>query len=233
MMQNPMPRLLALLFLLCATPAMAQVTARAQASAIGVGAEIGYRWDRQWGLRLGFLRGELDIDLEAEDSNGIEGDELEYDSDVDLDNSYLLVDWHPWNRRFRVSLGSFFNNSDATVITRCNNQALVPGTESCEFGNSRFSPAILGEVTTEVDFDTVAPYLGIGWGHLAASGFAFNADLGVAYIGSANVDIRSSGSCNDSAECRREVDEEEKEVQEELDKFRFLPIVTLGVSYRF
>lgn len=233
MLQNSIPPLLAVLFMLSSVPAAAQVTARAQLSDIGAGVEIGYRWDQQWGLRLGFLRGELDIDFDAENNNGMEGDELDYDSDVDLENSYLLADWHPWNGRFRVSFGSFFNNSEATVITRCNNEALVPGTESCEFGNSRFSPTLLGEITTEVDFDTVAPYLGIGWGHQAKSGFALNADLGVAYIGSAHVDIRSSGSCNDNAECRRQVNEEEKEVEEELDKFRFLPIVSLGVSYRF
>lgn len=232
-MQSLILRLTAVCILCSSAQVFAQFTARAQISDIGAGAEAGYRWDSKWGLRIGFLRGTLDVDFDAEDTNGFEGDELEYDSDVDLENSYVLADWHPWNRYFRMTGGIFLNNSNATVVTRCNAQALVPGTASCEFGNSRFPAAILGDVTTKVDFDTVAPYLGVGWGHRPASGFAFNADLGVVYVGSASVEMSSSGSCNTNEQCRNEIESEEREIEDELDKYRFLPFVSLGISYLF
>lgn len=232
-MQSLILRLTAICLFFISAQAYSQITARAQLSDIGAGAELGYRWDSQWGLRVGFLYGELDLDFDSEDNNGFEGDELEYDSDVDLENSYLLADWHPWNRYFRVTTGIFLNNSNATVVTRCNAQALIPGTESCEFGNSRFSSAILGEVTTKVDFDTVAPYLGVGWGHRPESGFAFNVDLGVVYIGTASVDMTSSGSCNNNQQCRDEIESEEREIEKELEDYRFLPFASLGVSYLF
>lgn len=232
-MQSLILRLTAIGIFLASAQSFAQVTARAQISDIGLGAEVGYRWDSKWGLRIGHLRGDLDLDFDAEDTNGFEGDELEYDSDVELENSYILTDWHPWNRYFRLTGGIFLNNSQATVVTRCNAQALIPGTASCEFGNSRFPAAILGDVTTKVDFDTVAPYLGFGWGHRPASGFAFNADIGVIYLGDANVDISSSGSCNNNEQCRNEIESEEREIEDELDDYRLLPFASLGVSYLF
>lgn len=232
-MQSLILRLTALCLILSSAAAHSQISARAQFSDIGYGVEAGYRWDKPWGLRVGYLRGELDVEFDAEDTNGFEGDELEYDSDVDLENSYVLADWHPWNRYFRVTGGLFLNNSGATVVTSCNAQALIPGTESCEFGNSRFPAAILGDVTTKVDFDELAPYLGIGWGHRPESGFAFNADLGIIYVGSASVDMRSSGSCNSDDQCRNEIEEEEREIEKELEDYRFLPFVSLGVSYLF
>ncbi len=232
-MQNVTLRTIALCLLIASPATFAQWTARAQVTDIGLGAEVGYRWDNKWGVRVGHLRGDLNVDFDSEDNNGFEGDELEYDSDIDLENSYVLADWHPWNRYFRLSGGVFLNNSGATVVTRCNANALIPGTESCEFGNSRFSPAILGEVTTKVDFDSLAPYFGIGWGHRPDTGFAFNADLGVIYVGSASVDMSSSGSCNDNASCRNEIEQEEREIEEELDKYRLLPFAAIGVSYLF
>jgi hypothetical protein len=225
--------LLSLLLLTLGSTSQAQVTTSIQASDIGFGGEIGYRWDSPWGVRAGYLMGDLDVDFDAEDNNGVEGDELEYDSDVDLKNAYLLADWHPWNGIFRVSGGTFLNNSDATVVTRCNADSVIPQLATCEFGNSVYSPTILGEVTTKVDFDTIAPYLGIGWGHRAESGFAVNADLGVIYVGSASVDMSSSGPCNDDAQCREQIEQEEREIEDELDKYRWLPFVQLGVSYNF
>ena len=161
-MQSLILRLAAICLFLASTQSFAQITARAQISDIGLGAEVGYRWNTKWGLRVGHLRGDLDVDFEADDTNGVEGDELQYDSDVKLENTYVLADWHPWNRYFRVSGGVFLNNSHAKIITSCNAEEIIPGTASCEFGNSRFPAAILGDVTTKIDFDTLAPYLGVG-----------------------------------------------------------------------
>ncbi len=225
--------LLVVLLILTGTAAQAQITTRIQGSDIGLGAEIGYRWEEPWGIRAGYLVGDFDVEFDAQDNNGVEGDELQYDSDIDLKNAYFLADWHPWNGIFRVSGGTFFNNSGATVITSCNATFIIQQFATCEFGNSVYSPAILGEVTTKVDFEEIAPYFGLGWGHRATSGFAVNADIGVIYVGPASVDMRSSGSCNDDAQCREQIKQEEKEIEKELDKYRWLPFVALGVSYQF
>lgn len=223
----------ALLCLAVSTPALADTSLRLQASTIGGGAELGYSFSPQFGIRGGALYGSFKLDFEGDDNNGIEGDELSYKSDVDLRNAYVLTDWHPSGKRFRVSAGILINNSSARVITRCEENSPIPGTTNCEFGNSRFSPAILGDVITNIDFEPVSPYLGIGWSRATGQGFHFSADFGVAYLGDANVKIRSTGSCNTNQQCREEVAAEQREVENELDDLNLLPIAMLALSYRF
>ena len=225
--------LIAFLLLSLTAAVQAQVTTRIQATDIGVGAEVGYRWESSWGIRAGYVVGDFDVEFDAEDNNGVEGDELQYDSDIDLKNGYFLADWHPWNGIFRISGGTFFNNSGATIVTRCDATFFVQQLATCEFGNSVYSPTILGEVTTKVDFEQIAPYFGLGWGHRAKSGFAVNADIGVIYVGPATVNMTSSGTCGQDPQCQEEIKKEEKEIEEELQKYQWLPFVSLGVSYQF
>ncbi len=211
-----------------ATSALDGVTVRLHGSTLGLGAELGYRFDNGWGLRGGWQVGEVDPELEAEDGNGVEGDELDYDSDIDLSNGHLFADWHPWNGRFRVSAGLVYNDSDLKVVSRCNRPIF-----GCELGFSRFSPEVMGEVTTTIDFPSVVPALAIGWGHLSQSGWAFNVDLGIALLGEGDANLSSSGSCNQNAQCREQLKNEEEEIEKDLDEFELFPLLTLGVSYQF
>ncbi len=222
-----------LLFLIASTLSQADVALRIQASSIGAGGEIAYGFSPHWAVRAGALYGSVKIDFEGDNNNGIEGDELSYKSDIDLRNGYLIGDWHPWGKWFRVSSGLLINNSKAKIITRCEENSPIPGTTNCEFGRSRFAPAVLGDIITNIDFEPLSPYLGIGWSRATGSGFSFSADLGIAYLGDANVRIRSTGSCNDNEQCRNEVKEEKREVEKELDELNLLPIAMMAVSYRF
>lgn len=206
---------------------------RVQASTIGVGAELAYGFSPYFSLRGGALYGDIKLDFEGENNNGVEGDELSYKSRIDLRNTYLFADWHPSGKRFRVSAGLLLNNSSAKVITRCEENSPIPGTTSCEFGNSRFSPAVLGEIITNIDFEPLSPYAGIGWSRATGQGFHFSADLGVAYLGDAKVDIRSTGSCSTNQQCREQIEKEKGEVRKELQDIKLLPIAMIALSYQF
>jgi hypothetical protein len=223
---------LALGLLVCAPFASAQLSIATHAASAGLGIELGYRTPA-FGVRGGNLSGNLNFDFKAEDTDGIEGDELRYDSDISLRNIYLLTDWHPYAGRFRLSAGLLFNYSDAQIVTRCEATSPLPGTASCEFGDSRFSPAVLGEIHTDIDFEPVAPYLGLGWAHKPNQQLSFTADLGVAYLGSANVKMHSTGTCNDSETCRQEIEREADEVKSELEDFKLLPVIRVGIGYSF
>ena len=214
-------------------PSFAETSLRLQASTIGAGAELGYSFSPYVSVRGGLLYGSFKFDIDGENNNGIDGDELSYKSDVDLRNAYVFTNWHPSGKWFHLSAGVLINNSSANVITRCEENSLVPGTTSCEFGNSRFSPAILGDVITNIDFEPVSPYVGIGWSRSTGKGFHFSADLGVAYLGDAKVEIRSTGSCNNNQQCRDEIAAEQREVKNELDDFNLLPVAMLALSYQF
>lgn len=222
-----------LLLMALAGTAAAQPAVRLQASSVGIGVEAAYRLNQNWQLRGGYLGGDLDVDFAAENNNGVEGDELQYDGEISLDNGYLFADWLVWAGRFHVSGGLVFNNSDATIVTSCQAESFIAGTESCEFGFSRFSPAVLGELTTHIDYELLAPFLGVGWTVNLVPSLLLSVDLGVVYVGDANVQISSSGSCNDSGQCRQALQQEEEELRRDLDDYSLLPLVGVGLSYRF
>jgi opacity protein-like surface antigen len=88
-------------------------------------------------------------------------------------------------------------------------------------------------VHAKVKLPAVRPYVGIGFGHtpVAQKGFSMFADLGVAY-GKPQVDFdvptdvaAAAGADNVAAE--------EQQVRDKVDKYKFYPIVKVGVTYRF
>ncbi len=223
-----------LLLLLAITPiTQADTSLRLHVSSFGAGAEIAYSFSPKRAIRIGALYGDFEIDVEGDNNNGVEGDELSYKSDIELRNGYLFHDWHPWGGWFRLSSGILVNNSKAKIITRCEENSPIPLFTNCEFGNSRFAPAVLGDIITNIDFEPINPYLGIGWSRATGKGWYVSADLGVAYLSDVNVDMRSTGSCNDNAQCRAEINEEKREVERELEELNLLPIALIAVNYRF
>ncbi|MBD2858320.1 hypothetical protein IB286_04800 [Spongiibacter sp. KMU-158] len=222
-----------ILLLLISPTSFAGVNLGVQLSTFGGGLELGWNPSDFWQWRAGNLHGDLKIDFQGENNNGVEGDELSYNSDISLKNFYVFADWHPSGKYFKVSGGLILNSSEANIITRCDASSPFPGAATCEFGYSRFSPTVLGEIHTAIDFAPVAPYLGIGWSKNVERGFNWGIDLGVAYVGEANVSIRSTGSCDQTAECREQIAQEEEEVKNELSDYEWLPLVKLALAYRF
>lgn len=224
--------------------AQADVTLKAQAGTLGLGGELGYRMKRPFGVRFGWQGFAYGYGFDAEDSNGVDGDELNYSGDFELNNGHVLADWFPGNGVFRVTAGVLINLSEVNNTARCTNPSGF-----CETGNGDASPTaglnpisnaqgaysqeFLGDISTKIDFAPVAPYIGIGWGAKVTSGWRVDADLGVAYMGNAQADFTSNGECNNSAECRAALDEEERELEEEFKSFQFYPVATIGISYHF
>ena len=79
---------------------------------------------------------------------------------------------------------------------------------------------------------TATPYLGIGYGDISRKGLSFFMDLGVMFQGTPDLDLRVS--CGSTARCdelRRDVREEERELREDLDKFKHYPVLNLGLAF--
>jgi hypothetical protein len=86
-----------------------------------------------------------------------------------------------------------------------------------------------------------APYFGLGWGNyqFRKSGFLYTIDIGVMYLGRPKVDVSASGPVADYA---RQYDPagyqsylagEQQKIEETLNKYRYYPVLAVGVWYRF
>ncbi len=202
----------------------------------GIGGTVGYRWSETLAARAGWQGFKLnDLEIDPRRDTNFQGvDPLDHEGDATLNVGHLLLDWYPRAGRFRITAGALVNLSSMDVTSRCtapSGDFLNPAGD-CEFGFSAFDNSELGEIKTDIEFNTLAPYVGIGWGHRANERWAVVADIGVAYTGAPKADMRSTGSCNNSAQCRQQIENEEKELEEELKNLKFYPVVSIGFSYR-
>ncbi len=160
--------------------------------------------------------------------------EADYDFDLDLSDVQLMADYHPWMTSFKVTLGALYNGTDF-------NGKINPRGSSYTFNGVTYSTSQIGTVDTKVDFDnSIAPYIGIGWDTSFNKpnktwGFTFN--LGVAYSGSAKVSYTPTfGSSVPDAtkqEILNNLEIEKKSLQDDLDKYKYLPFVSIGFNYKF
>lgn len=204
----------------------------------GVGLTIGVR--EKLNVRIGGSFFSYSTETEGEDDNPNDGvGSLEYDGDLDLSNGHILADWHPFSGGFRLSGGLLLNGNEFSAAAQCNQN-------QCEVGDQTFEDDDLGRITAATDFDSVAPYLGIGWGNAVAAGspWGFQAELGVVFQGEANIQLNQEGGCQGTvgtvqgqaacrAQVRAELDREQNEINDDLDEFDIYPLLSIGISYRF
>ncbi len=203
-------------------PARAQFDALsvgAKAGTLGVGGEVTTELLPQLNVRGSYQWLDLSLDVTIED--------IDYHADVEFSNPMVLLDWYPFAGAFRLTGGVLFNGSDVALSG-------TPA-EPVEIGNAIYLPSQIGTLRGEADFDTIAPYVGIGWGNtLSEDGhWSLSADLGVAFIGSPDVTLSATGPIATNSTFLQNLAEEEKDIEDELEKFSFYPVLSLALCYRF
>lgn len=188
----------------------------AQVSTLGLGAEA------QMALGGLGLRGSANY-LALSPDRSIDG--IRYEADVELKSAGAVIDWYPGLGGFRLS-GGVRLNGNGIDLTAAPNQ-------SVNIGGTSYSPAQLGQLTGTVDFNRVAPYLGIGWqGAMANGRVLIGLDFGALYQGRPEVRLAASGAAANpglAADLAREA----TEIENELGAFRFFPVISLTLTYRF
>lgn len=213
-------------------PALAQPFSEARAAiglhagSAGVGPDLAFRWTERTHLRI--TGGAYSFGTE------IGTDDVVYDADVDLRTGFVFLDWYPGAGAFRVSLGGGWNGTEADVS--------VPAADLLRAGlpDLMVGFAGLGSVNGRASGEEVVPALLVGWGNPFRGG-AWNVsfEIGAFDQGEPEVDLwyrpadelDLSGIVQSLVQSRLEA--EEADLETELEDHRIVPIVSLGVSYRF
>ncbi len=159
-------------------------------------------------------------------------DDLDYDLDLKLASAELLLDWHPLQGGFRISGGVIANSNDLSGNARPQAGTTV------EFGDQVFAASELGTVDADIEFRSVAPYLGVGYGNLfQGSRLSFTADLGVMFQGSPSARVRANPPPGADPLLLARIESaraaEESSLEDEVKRFRYYPIARVGLAYRF
>ena len=166
-------------------------------------------------------------------SHTLDVDNIRYDGDIDFKNAGLLVDYFPFESTFRVSGGVYYNGNEF------DGSATPFGAEKITIGNNIYTASEVGKLNTHVEFDNVAPYLGIGWGNNSnEKGWGYSFDLGVMYQGSPKVDLNADlnpliiGTPIED-EINSNLVIETQKIIDEVEDYKFYPVVMIGVNYKF
>lgn len=149
-------------------------------------------------------------------------DDIEYDLDLEWQSISLLADWHPFGNAFRFTAG-LMNNGNEVSGSSASSGLTVGDT---------FYPGI--GLDAKLDFDSTAPYLGVGWGNALSAdrGWGFNVDVGIMYQGSGNVTLTPTG-VNASLVDPNDIALEEERFEDDIKDYKYYPVFSFGVSYKF
>lgn len=195
----------------------------AQVGTTGVGAEGQFRANDHLTVRAGgdFFSYE----------NDFETDDVSYTGEADFATVSAFVDLHPFRNAFFVSAGGFFGDRTVEVAGAPSQNVIIAG--------QVFPPARFGRLIGEADFGGTAPFLGIGFNNTFRTGgrIGFKAVLGAAFGGDPTVELRREGGEVLPAEVQTQFDAdreaEERELESEIEVFKTLPVLQLGLTYRF
>jgi hypothetical protein len=188
----------------------------ARAGTLGFGAEAALGLSDQFSVRGGL--GSFFYEYEDE------YDDVDYTISPPSLTGTLGVDFYPTGGSFRFIAGLMFRNGDFEAESGDLAQA-----GSVEIGNNTYTEGgrLFGTVATR----STAPFLGLGFGNHARGGFGFFVDLGVAFVGDADVSMRAEGEIASVPGIQADLNQEAQNIEDEAaDYLKYWPILNLGVK---
>ncbi len=158
-------------------------------------------------------------------------DGIDYSGDVKSQRLAALGDWHPFRGTFRLSVGLSGGRSSGSFSGAPSSGSTVT------IGGATVPVGPADRYDVKAELPSVMPYVGLGWGHAITKGWGLTADVGV-LVGSPKVTGTLSPSLRAkiSATGRDPDAELERELQTVRDtaaKIDVLPVLSLGLSYRW
>jgi len=158
-------------------------------------------------------------------------DDIDYTFEPQFNSISALFDVHPFGGAFFLSGGVYFNNNSVGV-----EGSLPPENFPADYQSFAFLSDYLS-ITGDVEFNPVAPYLGLGWrSNSNDTGWGIGLDLGVLFQGApdvTNLRIQAPVDVNDIAEVQQFLAEQEQEIEDELSWFQWYPVASLLLTYHF
>lgn len=193
------------------------------AGTVGFGGGVAASFNKHLGARIGYTTYEYSV-------NDLEESELHLDGKAEIGGAQAFLDWHPFGGAFRLSAGAIEN---ASLSARAE-----PIANTYTLNGVTYSADDIGQATGTAKYDSISPYLGIGFGHpLSLDGrFALTADLGVVFTGSPKVELNATCAVPNAMLCSQieaDVLAEEAELQDDADDLKYWPLLSVGISYRF
>ena len=196
----------------------------ARASTLGAGIELKRTFGDSFAARAVLNGFSYSLDEETSD--------VDYKGDLNLRSGGLILDFHPGGYWFRVSAGLLLNGNELDVDAE-------PSGGTFEFNDVVYTTAQVGSASGKAEFDSIAPYVGIGFSSAPGgdSGLSFSADVGVLFQGapSFDLDVRCGTAVLDATcnQLKSDAEAERKAFEDDTDQYEYYPVVSLAIGYRW
>jgi hypothetical protein len=196
-----------------------------------VGVDAGYKFSPNLHARLGLNTVGFNVDYTSQG--------IDYKSKFNPTNVHLLGDFFPFGGGLRLTGGLVFQSNQFNATGTPNSSAIPGGIPTqISLGGTTYNVSDVGTVSSEGSFsNSVAPYLGIGFGTPISPGLGFNFDAGIMFAGSANVKLRanipSSVPAALQTQIRNSLADQERRTNSDIGGFSVYPVISVGVSYAF
>lgn len=188
----------------------------------GLGLDLTFGISRWLNLRGGFNYGVFTWSPTLGD--------VDYELDSDLMSGPLLADIHPFQNHFRISGGVYIQPGSEVSLSAAPDSPV-------QIGRHTYPPEVVGTLSGTIEIeDSVAPYVGIGFGNSVDEDqvLTFMVDLGVVFQ-SYEVSLTSDGAGMTTPvdTFRTDLELEEQNIEDDVNKLKVFPVLTFGIAYHF
>ena len=197
----------------------------ATASTLGAGVEIKHALGANFAARVRLNGGKVS-------APDVGSNNIDYKGDLKVSAGGVVLDYHPGGHWFRLSGGVFLNGTKVNVDGK-------PSGGNFTFNGTTYTAAEIGSVKGKVQFDRVAPYVGIGLSRTPdlAPGVSISADLGALLVGQpkSSLDV-SCGAAVPLVTCSQlqsDADIERRKFEHDAHRYSVYPVISVGLGYRW
>ena len=190
---------------------------------LGVGGEASVQMTEAFALRGGINYLKFSFDSTIKD--------LDYTMEPEFKNGALLLDWFPFAGSFHLTGGVYVNGNEVDVDGMYRSDLIPPEYQQYSYLRD------LAHVKGTVEFNRLAPYLGLGWtSNRTGPGWGVAVNLGVLFQGAPEVtDLRVEAPIGIGVfpEVQEFLADQKQAIEDDLDNFRYYPVATLSLRYGF
>ena len=200
------------------TVARADIGLNVKAGTLGAGVELSKSFGEKFSVGLGFNA----YDFKTTDSSS----DIDYDFNFDLQSVALLGHYHPFSGIFRLTAGALYNNNELKLTGK------PTAGSTYSINGVSYTAAQVGTLTGTLTFNSLAPYIGLGWGNRPGGKLGLSADIGLLHQGSPKLALSATGALSDPL-LAADLEQERRSAEDDLSDFKWYPVVSLGLYYRF
>ncbi|MGE8539467.1 MAG: ornithine uptake porin CarO, partial [Acinetobacter sp.] len=196
---------------------------RAEVGTTGYGGALSWNVNPYVGVTLGYNGG----DISWSDDLSINGSK--YDLDMDNNLTYLNAEIRPWANWFYMAAGVGYVDNDYEIERR------VGAGEGFSVNGTDFVAGPSGvRINGDLSYkNNIAPYVGIGFSPAITNRWGVFGEVGAYYNGNPRANLTATGTTeNLNANLQDEVNQEADDIRND-NKYEWLPVAKLGVSFRF